>query len=87
MDRSETMRLRQGVGSLAEEEGEETDSAWGQAGICLDCGRVGQEAGSHLGGVHTETPRVKSGLRHLSFEDSRTGKGLELAVEAEGRSC
>lgn len=87
MDRPETMRLRQCVGSLAEEEGEETNPAWRQAGICLDCGRVGQEAGSHVGVVHTETPGVKSGLHHLSFEDSGAGKGLEFAVEAEGRSC
>lgn len=39
------------------------------------------------GGVHTEIPGVKSGLRHLSFEDSGSGKGLEFAVEAEGWSC
>lgn len=30
--------------------------AWGQAGIGLDCARVGQEAGRHTGGIHTETP-------------------------------
>jgi hypothetical protein len=43
---------------------------------------VGQEAGSRIGGAHSETPGAKSGFHHLSFEDSGTGKSLWWRLKA-----